>query len=245
MLTYSDPDARQVITNIKQQGGNISPFTHVHLSGPPSAGSQTMPPALPDCSPPNFSDYGSPSQRRPSFEAPLSLRHTLLLGNGALRCTTHLEIHQLPLPRLPIIGSSIVRDVVVDGTKTFCFPGARVRDITREHTVILDQNPELHMMIVHAGTNDIKLRQWAELRRVFKYRLLATGKHIVFSGPIPTHGHGVDHVYWLFCSEKVFNLFDNFNLFWEQLQFLKRDGLHPNRKGAWLLSANIEKVLRK
>lgn len=99
---------------------------------------------------------------------------------------------------------------MVDGAKTFCFPGARVRDITRELTVILDQNPELHTMIVHAGTNDIKLLQWAELRRVFEYRLLASGKHIGFSGPIPTHNHGIDHVYRLFCSEKTLNFFGQF-----------------------------------
>lgn len=94
---------------------------------------------------------------------------------------------------MAIVGSSIVQDVVVAGASTFCFPGARVHNITRELKVILDRNPELQTVIVHADTNDIKLRQSGELRRDFEHlmdRLMDTGKRIVLSVPIPTDSSG-------------------------------------------------------
>lgn len=96
-----------------------------------------------------------------------------------------------------------------------------------------------------------------ELRLDLEYlknKLLATGKQMILSGPIPTHDRGVGHSPGYFqwnlgwcqnCPERELDIITNFNLFWEHPQFLKRDGLHPNRRGARMLSANIEEVLQK
>ncbi|KAJ8381157.1 hypothetical protein SKAU_G00019350 [Synaphobranchus kaupii] len=67
-----------------------------------------------------------------------------------------------------VIGSSIVRDINPLGAKTFCFPGAYVLDIDRQVPAVLQQHPDAHLLIVHVGSNDIKLGETETLKKDFE-----------------------------------------------------------------------------
>ncbi|XP_046703596.1 uncharacterized protein LOC124384630 [Silurus meridionalis] len=69
-----------------------------------------------------------------------------------------------------ILGDSIVRHVRAIGDKgkvhTRCFPGARVLDVAAQVPAILNEN--FAAVVLHAETNDTRLRQTEILRRDFR-----------------------------------------------------------------------------
>ncbi|KAK3565304.1 hypothetical protein QTP86_005482 [Hemibagrus guttatus] len=77
-----------------------------------------------------------------------------------------------------IIGDSIVRHVRAIAAKgkvrTRCLPGARVLDVAAQVSAILKKN--IGAVVLHAGTNDIRLRQTEILKKVLL---------IIVSGPLP------------------------------------------------------------
>ncbi|CAM4723568.1 unnamed protein product [Leuciscus chuanchicus] len=117
-----------------------------------------------------------------------------------------------------IIGTSIVRHVHATSGKgkvcTHCFPGARVLDVAAQVPEILNGDERIGAVVLHAGTNDIRLRQTEVLKK--DYRSLIETR-------------------LLFVN--------NWNLFWERPRLFCADGLHPSRIGAALLSDNISKAL--
>lgn len=160
-----------------------------------------------------------------------------------------------------IIGSSMVRDLHIPPlpsgpSKVYCFPGAKVRDIQHKLPGILARHAKVDNIIVHVGTNDIRERRSIALQEDFTTllsTLMGTGKRIVISGPLPTYRKGAERwsrLFWLhtwlepLCTSLSIPYVDNFNLFWEMPNLLKRDGLHPNRHGARMLSDNITTTLK-
>ncbi|KAK3569503.1 hypothetical protein QTP86_032108, partial [Hemibagrus guttatus] len=69
-----------------------------------------------------------------------------------------------------IIGDSIVRHVRATAAKgkvhTCCLPGARVLDVSAQVPAILKKN--IGAVVLHAGTNDIRLRQMEILKKDFR-----------------------------------------------------------------------------
>ncbi|KAK3575113.1 hypothetical protein QTP86_020799, partial [Hemibagrus guttatus] len=69
-----------------------------------------------------------------------------------------------------IIGDSIVRHVHATAAKgkvhTRCLPGARVLDVSAQVPAILKKN--IGAVVLHAGTNDIRLRQMEILKKDFR-----------------------------------------------------------------------------
>ncbi|KAK3548021.1 hypothetical protein QTP70_002690 [Hemibagrus guttatus] len=69
-----------------------------------------------------------------------------------------------------IIGDSIVRHVRATAAKgkvhTRCLPGARVLDVSAQVPAILKKN--IGAVVLHAGTNDIRLRQTEILKKDFR-----------------------------------------------------------------------------
>ncbi|XP_058252295.1 uncharacterized protein LOC131357365 isoform X2 [Hemibagrus wyckioides] len=124
-----------------------------------------------------------------------------------------------------IIGDSIVRHVRATAAKgkvrTRCFPGARVVDVAAQVPAVLNKN--IGAVVLHAGTNDIRLRQTEILKKDFKnlvekVRTTSPPPRIV-SGPLPMFQRGIERLY---CY----------------------NGLHPSRAGAAVLSDNISRTLR-
>ncbi|KAK3552052.1 hypothetical protein QTP70_031777, partial [Hemibagrus guttatus] len=94
--------------------------------------------------------------------------------------------------------------------------------IIRHVPVILKKN--IGAVVLHAGTNDIRLRQTEILKKDFRslVELVCTTSpttRIIVSGPLPTFQRGIE-------------------------RFYRPDGLHPSRVGAAVLSDNISRTLR-
>ena len=160
-----------------------------------------------------------------------------------------------------IIGSSIVRHVHATSGKgkvrTHCFPGARVLDVAAQVPEILNSDKRVGAVVLHAGTNDIRLRQSEVLKKDYRslietVRSTSPETTIIVSGPLPTYRLGHERFSRLFalnewlmtwCNEQRLLFVNNWNLFWERPRLFRADGLHPSRIGAALLSDNISKTL--
>ncbi|XP_057186984.1 uncharacterized protein LOC130552614 isoform X1 [Triplophysa rosa] len=71
-----------------------------------------------------------------------------------------------------VIGDSIVRNVRASSTKgkvhTHCFPGARVLDVSAQVPAILKDDANVGAVVLHAGANDVRMRQSEILKRDFR-----------------------------------------------------------------------------
>ncbi|XDV14072.1 hypothetical protein PO909_002288 [Leuciscus waleckii] len=160
-----------------------------------------------------------------------------------------------------IIGTSNVRHVHATSGKgkvrTHCFPGARVLDVAAQVPEILNGDERVGAVVLHAGTNNIKLRQTEVLKKDYRslietVRSTSPETTIIVSGPLPTYRLGHERFSRLFalnewlmswCNEQKLLFVNNWNLFWERPRLFRADGLHPSRIGAALLSDNISKAL--
>ncbi|XP_053540893.1 uncharacterized protein LOC128634441 isoform X1 [Ictalurus punctatus] len=164
-------------------------------------------------------------------------------------------------PNTVIVGDSIVRNVRVASSKgkvrTHCFSGACVLDVAAQVSGILKKDERIGAVVLHAGTNDTRLRQTEVLKRDFS-SLIETVRgrsptaKIIVSGPLPTYRRGAEKFSrllalndWLvsWCNEQNLVFVNNWNLFWERPRLFRPDGLHPSSLGAELLSDNISKAL--
>ena len=158
-------------------------------------------------------------------------------------------------PSVLVVGSSLVRHVAVRGGRTFCYPGACVKDIASSALQLLNQHSSAATVVLEAGLNDLK-HQWSELLKTDFIRLtdslLDTGKNIIISGPLPPPRFGDVkfsrirqlHI-WLkgYCMVKSIPFIDNFAAFMNRPELFKRDVIHPNHAGSHLLSTNIQLTL--
>ncbi|KAL1254638.1 hypothetical protein QQF64_016867 [Cirrhinus molitorella] len=108
---------------------------------------------------------------------------------------------------------------------------APLRETERDAVIVGDsiipailKDESVGAIVLHAGVNDIRLRQTEVLKRDFgslieTVRSTAPETRIIVSGPLPTYRRG---------HERLF----------------RADGLHPSRVGAELLSDNISRTLR-
>ncbi|CAM4517292.1 unnamed protein product [Leuciscus chuanchicus] len=94
-----------------------------------------------------------------------------------------------------IIGDSIVRHVHATLGKSkvhsHCFPGARVSEIAARVPEILNGDERVGTVVLHAGVNDIRLRQTEILKKDFRnlidtVRSTSPETTIIVSGPLPT-----------------------------------------------------------
>ncbi|KAK3562919.1 hypothetical protein QTP86_011097 [Hemibagrus guttatus] len=101
-----------------------------------------------------------------------------------------------------IIGDSIVRHVRATAAKgkvrTRCLPGARVLDVSAQVPTILKKN--IGAVVLHASTNDIRLRQTEILKKDFrslveKVRTTSPTTRIIVSGPLPTFQRGIERIF--------------------------------------------------
>ena len=109
-------------------------------------------------------------------------------------------------------------------------------------------------VVIHAGGNDARRRQ----SEVVKLNVTSVCKlaktmsdTVIFSGPLPNLVS--DEMYsrfssfncWLsrWCPENGVGFVDNWSAFWGKPGLMRRDGVHPTRDGAALLSRNISASL--
>ncbi|XP_060775023.1 uncharacterized protein LOC132884939, partial [Neoarius graeffei] len=156
--------------------------------------------------------------------------------------------------RALVIGDSIIRHMKLaqplgaPAALVRCIPGARAPDIAGNLRVL--GKHRFSKIVIHAGANDIRLRQ-SEVTKsnfveVFKLAK-AMSDAVVCSGPIPMrHGDAAYSRLWLlncwlsrWCSENSVGFIDNWANFEGTAGLLGRDGIHPTREGAALISCSI------
>ncbi len=106
-----------------------------------------------------------------------------------------------------IIGESIVRHVramLAEGeVQTHCSPGARVLDVSAQIPAILKDDESIAAVVIHAGVNDIKLRQTETLKKdcrnlIEMVRSTLPETTIIVSGSLPTYRRGHFFLYLYF-----------------------------------------------
>lgn len=89
-----------------------------------------------------------------------------------------------------LVGSSMIRHVALHGGRTFCHPGAWVKEVTTSALQLSEQHCSASTMVLEAGINDLRFQQSEILKQEFATmidRLLATEKRLIISGP-PRYG---------------------------------------------------------
>lgn len=159
-----------------------------------------------------------------------------------------------PVKGTLVIGDSIVRHVKLatplgaPAATVSCLPGARAPDISGNLRLL--GNRRYSRVVIHVGANDIRLRQSevtkANIKEVIK-QAQTLSEEVICSGPIPMRRG--DEAYsrlsslnrWMskWCAENHVGFIDNWLKFEGKPGLLGRDGVHPTREGAALLSCSI------
>ncbi|XP_067223657.1 uncharacterized protein [Chanodichthys erythropterus] len=158
-----------------------------------------------------------------------------------------------PVESALVIGDSITRNVKIETPATIvtCLPGARAPDIKANLKVLANANRKYSKIIIHVGTNDVRLRQSEitkiNIKEVCELTSTMSGE-VICSGPLPVRRS--DEIVsrlsslngWLskWCPQNNIGFIDNWKSFWGRPDLLKRDGIHPSRDGAALLSSNMK-----
>ncbi|XP_056591619.1 uncharacterized protein LOC130410778 [Triplophysa dalaica] len=151
-----------------------------------------------------------------------------------------------------VIGDSIVRNVNIETPATIvkCLPGARAPDIKSNLNVLAKANRKYSKIVIHVGTNDVRLRQ-SEITEDNIKEVCELAKTmsdtVIFSGPLTAYRG--DEIYsrlsslngWLseWCLQNNIDFINNWKSFEGRPDLLKRDGLHPSWDGVSLLSRNL------
>ncbi len=156
-----------------------------------------------------------------------------------------------------VIGDSIVRNekIEIPATIVHCLPGARAPEILANLNVLANAKCKFSKIIIHVGTNDVRLHQSDISKNYFKevYELENTmSDTVICSGPLPAYRGDEIHSRllslngWMskWCPQNNKGFIDNWTSFWGRHDLLKRDGLHPSWGGAALLSINMAHSLR-
>ncbi|XP_037391516.1 uncharacterized protein LOC119262641 [Pygocentrus nattereri] len=163
-----------------------------------------------------------------------------------------------PVKGTLVIGDSIVRHVKLatplgaPAARVICLPGARAPDISGNLRLLA--NRRYSRVVIHVGANDIRLRQSevtkANIKEVVK-QAQTLSEEVICSGPIPMRRG--DEAYsrlsslnrWMskWCTDNHVGFIDNWLMFEGKPGLLGRDGVHPTRDGAALLSCSIEERL--
>ncbi|XP_063080199.1 uncharacterized protein LOC134470111 [Engraulis encrasicolus] len=239
-------------TTLKHQTSNTSANLSTLSFFPSHSKHQPKSPPNPPCSTPARRSWTEVPKPLPQRVRPRS-RRTLATPR---QITREQPAHSEPRrPSTVLIGSSMVRHVTLRNAQTWCLPGALVADVQSNVPDALSQYPTATTLIVHAGSNDIRLQQSKKLESDFLSlinTLSSTGKKYAISGPIPSVCFSAFqfsrirqlHV-WLMrhCRQEAIPYVDNFSAFWNRRNLFARDGRHLNRSGARLLATNLELTL--
>ncbi|XP_066525745.1 uncharacterized protein [Hoplias malabaricus] len=159
-----------------------------------------------------------------------------------------------PVKSALVIGDSIVRHVKLatplgaPAVTVSCLSGARAPDISGNLRLLA--NRRYSRVVIHVGANDIRLRQSevtkGNITEVIKLAQTMSDA-VICSGPIPMRRG--DEAYsrlwalncWMskWCSENQVGFIDNWLRFEGKPGLIGRDGIHPTREGAALLSCSI------
>ena len=150
-----------------------------------------------------------------------------------------------------IVGDSMIRHQLEEfcgrapkRRKRYCYPGAKIDDITKALEDITEKEKHDSLYIVHVGTNDVKNTNSKELLEKYK-RLIGTLKEkrskFIVSGILPRIGAEKQFYNKAFstndrlkslCSKENVEFRNFWNHFYDQQILFNHDGLHLNPVGS-------------
>ena len=150
-----------------------------------------------------------------------------------------------------IVGDSMIRHQLEEfcgrapkRRKRYCYPGAKIDDITKALEDITAKEKHDSLYIVHVGTNDVKNTNSEELLEKYK-RLIGTLKEkrskFIVSGILPRIGAENQFYNKAFstndrlkslCSKENVEFLNLWNHFYDQRILFNHDGLHLNPVGS-------------
>ena len=150
-----------------------------------------------------------------------------------------------------IVGDSMIRHQLEEfcgrapkRRKRYCYPGAKIDDITKALEDITEKEKHDSLYIVHVGTNDVKNTNSEELLEKYK-RLIGTLKEkrskFIVSGILPRIGAEKQFYNKAFstndrlkslCSKENVEFINLWNHFYDQQILFNHDGLHLNPVGS-------------
>jgi hypothetical protein len=176
-------------------------------------------------------------------------------GNSHLSLSPKLSVYDNGCknqpPEILILGDSIIRNVHLPGSITYCLSGGITTDFIEWIPVLIDLHPSVHTVLLHTGTNDVMSRRSCKLYLDLEsliHTVESLGKRCVLSGPIPTLLKSSERFSRLFSLHTWMQNFttatglgfiSNFDYFWTERDLFKFDGLHLNRKGSERLTSNF------
>ena len=150
-----------------------------------------------------------------------------------------------------IIGDSLVRHLLDEFCgrapkcrKRYCYPGAKIENITAVIDEVTSQEKEDSVFIVHVGTNDIKTTRSEELMAKFKNlidSLKEKRSKCIVSGILPRIGAESQFYSKAFstnnrlrslCSKENIEFVNLWDHFYDQHTLFHSDGLHLNDIGS-------------
>ena len=153
-----------------------------------------------------------------------------------------------------LVGDSMLRGQLVEfcgrssnsRRKRFCYPGARLDDITAVCEDVTSDADENTLFIIHAGTNYVQTTRSEELlekyRRMIKqYKRKTESKNIIISGILPRVGaeqsfynkaFSTNNRLQLICSQENVTFVNLWNHFYHDTYLYQIDGIHLNSVGA-------------
>uniref|UniRef100_A0A674NYA5 SGNH hydrolase-type esterase domain-containing protein n=1 Tax=Takifugu rubripes TaxID=31033 RepID=A0A674NYA5_TAKRU len=165
--------------------------------------------------------------------------------------------HSLPVAnRFSPLGDSVLRYVKpTPATIVKCIPGARAGNIEVNLWLLARRNCKFGKVIIHVGANDTRLHQSEvtkiNLESVCNYAKTMSDS-VAFSGPLPNLAS--DEMFsrmsslrrWLsrWCPDNQVAFIDNWSTFGGKPGLIRRDGVHPTRDGASLISSNLGNIIR-
>ena len=144
-----------------------------------------------------------------------------------------------------LVGDSMIRDQVVEfcgrvprRRRSYCFPGAKVDDITAVLDQVSAETANDSLYVIHTGTNDVTSTRSEEL--LDKYRRLiqqykTKSPNILISGILPRmsasnsffgKAFSLNNRLQTLCGELGVEFFNAWNDFYDQGDLFARDGLH-------------------
>ena len=150
-----------------------------------------------------------------------------------------------------IVGDSIIRHQLEEfcgrapkRRKRYCFPGAKIDNITDALEDIVEKEKGDSLYLVHVGTNDVKNTNSEELVKKYK-RMINTLKEkrvkFIVSGILPrvdaekqfyNKAFSTNDRLKSLCSNENVEFINLWNHFYDQRTLFNRDGLHLNPVGS-------------
>ena len=153
-----------------------------------------------------------------------------------------------------LVGDSMVRGQLVEfcgrssnsRRKRYCYPGAKLDDITAVCDDVTSDADQNTLLIVHAGTNDVLATRSEELlekyrRMINRFKSKVDGKNIIISDILPRVG--AEQIFYdrafstnnrlqTLCAQENVQFINLWNNFYHDTHLYQADGVHLNSVGA-------------